>query len=377
MSLLKRILKKLRFTTDLGKKTALQTFSKTAGTYFTSKDESLFNLINTEKVEKENVPHYFDKLSESLYKNLASSGVSYKDLCRIIAGKMAYNRSGFTPDQVQQTLVDAYCKTNGIFQEVMFDFIYRDNNQNFIQEGTSIFGKVNPATIQIISNEIRENGYSVLPFKLPEDVVKGIVQRSKQLEYTFMDDSLKGIHPKGKIEDFDKFPYVKANASEEDLKKDDQIMGICMDPLLVSILQTTLKAKVDLWHLSMWWSFKIKNPSDVAAQYFHYDLDTVRWLKIFIYLTDVTTNTGPHIAIPGTHKLGGKNYELLSKRYDRITDNEMSRLQVGKAEEFEGPAGTIIIGDTRCWHKGKELIEGNRLILQPTFSPTWFIKKLV
>ena len=377
MSLLKRILKKLRFATALRKKAAFQTFSTTGGTYFTSKDESLFNLIKTEKVKKEDVLPYFDKLSESLYKNLESSGVSYKDLCRIIAGKMAYNRSGFTPDQVQQTLVDAYCKTNGIFQEVMFDFVYRDHNQNFIQEGTSIFGKVDTATLENISEEIRNNGYSVLPFRVPEDIIRGIVQNAKQLEYTFMDDSLTGKLPKGKIEDFNDFPYAKANAAEEDLKKDNQIMKICMDPLLVSILQTTLKAKVDLWHLSMWWSFKIKNPSSVAAQYFHYDLDSIRWLKIFVYLTDVNTNKGPHVAIPGTHKLGGKNYKLLSKRYDRITDEEMSRLQVGKVKEFEGPAGTIIIGDTRCWHKGKELSEGNRLILQPTFSPTWFIKKLV
>ncbi len=377
MSILKRISKKLRFVSALKKKSIFQNFSRSSVTYFTSDDENLFNLLKTKSVEKKDVPEYFDKLSESLHKNLVSSGVSYKDLCRIVAGKIAYNRSGFTPDQVQQTLVDAYCKTNGVFQEVMFDFLYRDHNQNLIKEGTSIFGKVDLPTIKNISEEINTNGYSVLPFKIPGDVIKDIVQRAKQLEYTFMDDSLKGKFPKGKIDDFDNFPYVKANAAEEDLKKDNKIMSICTDPVLISILQTALKAEVDLWHLSMWWSFKIKNPSDIAAQYFHYDLDTIRWLKIFIYLTDVDTNKGPHIAIPGTHKLGGKNYKLLSKRYDRITDDEMSRLQIGKVEEFEGPAGTIIIGDTRCWHKGKELIEGNRLILQPTFSPTWFIKKLV
>jgi hypothetical protein len=377
MNILKRIYKKLRFVAALKKKATFQNFSQSTGTYFTSADQALFNLFTTESVEKKDVPEYFDNLSRALHKNLVSSGVSYYDLCRIVAGKIAYNKSGFTPDEVQQTLVDAYCKTNGILQEVMFDFLHRDHNQNLIKEGVSIFGKVDLPTIKNISEEISNNGYSVLPFKIPEDMIKEIMQRAKQLEYTFMDDSLKGKFPKGKIDDFNDFPYAKANASEEDLKKDDKIMSICTDPVLISILQTTLKAKVDLLHLYMWWSFKIKNPSDIAAQYFHYDLDSMRWLKIFIYLTDVDTNKGPHVAIPGTHKLGAKNYTLLGKRYNRITDEEMSKLQIGKVEEFEGKAGTIIIGDTRCWHKGKEVVEGNRLILQPTFAPTMFMKKQV
>ena len=45
-----------------------------------------------------------------------------------------------------------------------------------------------------------------------------------------------------------------------------------------------------------------ENQKKDNAQYYHYDLDYKRFLKIFIYLTDVTEESGPHIFIEGTHK---------------------------------------------------------------------------
>lgn len=376
---LKKIAKKARFVSSLAKKAAFQkiTTGPTGTSYLTEKEKALKRLIDQTAIEKSETEKYFTELGDRLYNYLVSSGISYKDICQIIAGKMTYTRSGFTPDKVQQVLVDNYCKTNGIFQEAFFDFLYRDHDQKLIVEGDSpLFGKVDIELVDKFSTEIRDNGYVVLPFKVPQSIVSSIVDWSKDIDYSIIDDSLNGNFFKSKI-NFDETKYTKALASEDDLKSNKDVMRICTDPLLLSILQTVLKSKVDLWNLTMWWSFKTDKPSDVAAQYFHYDLDSLRWLKIFVYLTDVGPENGPHTAIPGTHQLGGKNYDLLKKRYNRISDREMEQKQAGEITEFYGPAGTIIIADTRCWHKGKEVLKDRRLILQPTFSPTYFIKKLI
>jgi hypothetical protein len=377
MGFIAKVKKRLRFEYFLTKKAAQQKFSAATKTYLNSRESTLKDLLVKKNVGKDQTQQYFNSLSDSLHDNLVNSGISYRDFCDLISAKLTYSRSGFTPDKVQQILVDSYCKTNGLFQEVMFDFLYRDHKQDLLPaEKTSIFGNVDRLTIDKTIQEVRDTGYSVLPFKLPKDLIDKIVGWSKDLTYTIIDDSLSGKYPKAKV-DFSNMPYTKASASEDDLKSNETIMKICQDPVLATILQSVLQAPVDLWHLSMWWSFKTGKASSEAAQVFHYDLDTVRWLKVFVYLTDVGPNNGPHIAIPGSHQLGGKNYQLLRKRYDRISDEEIAAKQVGEVTEFQGAAGTIIIGDTRCWHKGKEVLEGNRLILQPTFSPTLFLKKLV
>ena len=42
----------------------------------------------------------------------------------------------------------------------------------------------------------------------------------------------------------------------------------------------------------MWWSNFGNVPSSEAAQLYHYDLERVKWLKIFFYLTDVNDYNG-------------------------------------------------------------------------------------
>ena len=117
--------------------------------------------------------------------------------------------------------------------------------------------------------------------------------------------------------------------------------------------------------------------SSEAAQLYHYDLDHMKWLKVFFYLSDVTTEQGPHTYIPVSHKIGRKNYKILQRGYARVTDAEMKDMQSEEPCSLLGEAGTVIIGDTKCFHKGTPVVAGSRLVLQPTFGPSEFFKKLV
>ena len=117
----------------------------------------------------------------------------------------------------------------------------------------------------------------------------------------------------------------------------------------------------------------LKNNSEEAAQFFHFDLERVKWLKVFIYLDDVDKYKAPHTYIEGSHINNTKPEELLKKGYKRIKDSEVSKYyKTNKIKSIIGKAGTIIIGDTKCWHKGGNIKKGKRTILQLEFASSLF-----
>ena len=65
-------------------------------------------------------------------------------------------------------------------------------------------------------------------------------------------------------------------------------------------------------------SFFISNPLETSenekyknAQYFHWDNDFTKFVKLYIYLNDVNYDNGPHIFIPETHKLKSKTINFV------------------------------------------------------------------
>jgi hypothetical protein len=120
----------------------------------------------------------------------------------------------------------------------------------------------------------------------------------------------------------------------------------------------------------MWWSRPFHGKASTeAAQLYHFDMDRIKFLKFFFYLTDVTPETGPHCYVRGSSKR--KPAPIL--RDGRISDEEIDR-HYPKADLVEicGGTGSIIAVDTRGWHKGKALTQGERLLLQFEFTNSMF-----
>jgi hypothetical protein len=124
----------------------------------------------------------------------------------------------------------------------------------------------------------------------------------------------------------------------------------------------------------MWWNTDFqKEPDSEAAQFFHFDMDRIKWLKFFFYVTDVDDNCGPHSFVEGSHKDGGIPFSMTSKGYSRLSDEEViNHYGKEKIKVFAAPKGTIIAEDTRGLHKGTNVIEGHRLIFQIQFSNSLF-----
>jgi hypothetical protein len=157
---------------------------------------------------------------------------------------------------------------------------------------------------------------------------------------------------------------------EEPALTSPEVQEFATDPLMGLIAQKYLGQPVLMDEVAFWWTTnKRAEDANVNAQQFHQDRDRLSFLKFFIYLTDVTPNTGPHVYLKGSH-----NHIPRSLRGDgRKTDEAVRSAGLwDNVTEICGPAGTLMAVDTIGLHKGKTPIDSDRLALENEFATSLF-----
>lgn len=139
-------------------------------------------------------------------------------------------------------------------------------------------------------------------------------------------------------------------------------MDIVNNPDILASMASILGCKPTISNLSAWWSVAGKSPAQ-GPEKFHRDIDDWMFIKLFLYLTDVTEEAGPHVFVRGSHRIP----KLLQVR--RHEDDEVKR-EFGEENvlQFTGPAGTAFLENTFGFHKGTPPRAVNRLIFQAQYS---------
>ena len=158
------------------------------------------------------------------------------------------------------------------------------------------------------------------------------------------------------------------------------LFEILLSPAVLNLVAATLGATPALINLSSWWSFAREGEAR-EAQLFHMDLDDYRFCKVFIYLTDVEEDTGPHTYVPTTHRLDV--IKAARERADdpgafttwyieslRKTDEEVVRHFGIDPVNITGKAGSCMLVNTFGLHKGTKPERADRLLCQATFGVT-------
>lgn len=117
-----------------------------------------------------------------------------------------------------------------------------------------------------------------------------------------------------------------------------------------------------------WFSFPVDNLRPMSAQNWHWDCDRIRWLKVFVYVTDVISSNGPHSFVSGSHR----HWRVPSINSRASAEDINASYLESDLKTFLGPRGTVIFEDTRGFHKGTPLTSGHRLILQLEFATDEF-----
>jgi hypothetical protein len=286
-------------------------------------------------------------------------------------GYKSFLKTGISPPNVYAANVDLFCKTNGVYTEEFSNKINKANPPLFSERNAEgILGKFSQDDYLNITDKLNEKGYYILDKTISPDVCNELRTLALTIPALIPPAYDKKIlydpsNPKAEIYRFDM----------QDLMQNETIQKLIIDPVLINFARAYLGGEPIFDFPAMWWSTSIKKEaSSEAAQLFHFDLDRVKWLKVFIYVNDVSIENGPHSYIEGSHRPGSKPMELLKRGYVRVPDEDLRVYY--KPELFKvvcGNAGSIFLGDTKCWHKGMALKSGHRLVFELEYTNSLFV----
>jgi hypothetical protein len=141
-----------------------------------------------------------------------------------------------------------------------------------------------------------------------------------------------------------------------------EIVNIANSPEILKLAEGYLGCQPTISNMQLWWSFPGHEKSE-EAENFHRDVDDWKFIKLFIYLTDVDIESGPHVYV---QKSINSHRHLPIKRY-----NDAS------IEKYFGPEniktmvalkGSAFMEDTFGFHKGQLAKNNRRLVLQVQYS---------
>lgn len=249
-----------------------------------------------------------------------------------------------------------------------------------IKKSKGILGELDTQVVSKISNSIHENGYYVFDTRLDEKSLTSIKSFMENVPVAY-----RSSHTETTPSKIDSYLKCKENSNRFDLIKTDycneneDILRLISDENFLHIANEYLNTKPILDIIAIWWNKTIpenlsKEDKEIlknkSAQMFHHDMDRLKFLKFFIYMTDVDLDTGPHVYVRKSN-LKSPSYILKDGRY---SDEMISENAGEDIISFCGPKGSIIAVDTRGLHKGMEVNTSERLLFQLEFSNSLFGK---
>ena len=246
-----------------------------------------------------------------------------------------------------------------------------------LPESKGVLGVLDNDRLAAIGGQLRKSGYYVFPDRLSDSTCDRLTAfaLSQECETRPMDGEVgTGGRPRRTIYDPADVQSVRYDFSQAQVINIPEVQALLSDLSIIAIAQEYLECRPVADVSALWWHTAFgTGPDKEAAQYFHFDLDRVKWLKFFIYLTDVNGDNGPHSFVAGSHRSGGIPQTLLQRGYSRLDDGDVTSSYRGDTLiEFVAPRGTILAEDTRGLHKGRHVRSGHRLMLQLQFSNSLF-----
>jgi len=284
-----------------------------------------------------------------------------KNLYRVGVGYRSFTKEGKTPERAYQSLVNLFTQTNGYSNDFLNHFTRRtssckrgsqvsENLQKLRSQGLVEFGKL-------------LNQTQCMQLKMWAETAPGTPKPDGDYG-----EIVNYLTCKNKIDTFHLRPA--------DLLKRVEIQELISHPKIISLAGDYFGGTPFLSACVGWWSTSNRVASDSAlqsAQMFHFDMDRIKWLKLFLYINDVSEQNGPHVFVEGSHRSGSQPKAIRRKGYQRILDQEIARFYPPeKVKSIVGPAGTAFLADTRGYHKGLTPVKGERLVFVIEFSSGLF-----
>ena len=296
---------------------------------------------------------------------------------RLLLGIIVFSVTGKTPGYAYQSMIRLFCMSSGRSNDVLSNAVEMLHPKYKIHKAEGVLGDVAESELIRIASVIATQGYYVFPQQLPTALCDRLFDFALESECLASptDHDPPGT-PARRVARYERESptAVRYDFDAQMVIDNADVQQLMADASLLALAQCYLGCRPVMDVMTMWWHTKHSaNPDKIAAQFYHFDMDRLKWLKIFIYLTDVGPHSGPHYFVAGSHRSGGIPERLRSKGYVRLTDQEVEDCYPRESFiEFTGRRGTIIAEDTRGLHKGQHVLQGDRLMLQLQYSNSLF-----
>ena len=165
------------------------------------------------------------------------------------------------------------------------------------------------------------------------------------------------------------------------------LLEVANHPDVLAAAEAHLGCVPTIYGAYLWWSFGGHPTIGPQNNSLHRDGDDVGFCTLFVYLSDVDLDSGPHVFIRMTHRgeamerlmasgpprrviVDGREEDLkgLNCRIGYLNDPLYETVFSRAVERLCGPAGTAMLIDTYGLHKGELPRKGDRLIFMVRYG---------
>ena len=273
-----------------------------------------------------------------------------------------------TPFVAAVSLRRLFCLTNGRLNNGLGKASAVLHPPQPIGDPSGVLGEMDVAALDRVCGALERDGFYVFERKLDPAICDEVYRWANEIPGEPVPRPADAPHHL--VYDREALIAPKYQFDEATILSSEHLRALTTDVSMVALAQRYLGCRPINDLVACWWSAPFgDSPSSEAAQLFHFDMDRIRFLKFFVYLTDVGPEQGPHVFVRGSHL--EKPRGLL--RDGRIPDHELlSYYSPEDVVEITGERGTILAVDTSGYHKGKAVNAGERLLFQVEYANSLF-----
>ncbi len=181
-----------------------------------------------------------------------------------------------------------------------------------------------------------------------------------------------------------------ARYSARDVCTAPHLLYLANDPRIISTVHKYLGAVPTIQFVTAWWSFANRTEAR-EAQLYHTDYHGCKFLKLFIYMTEVDMDSGPHVFVAGSARANAIKdaFAKLRKKDPGMFENVVHKWQEQNAQTTKnrksddvieslfdaediiyicGKKGDGFLENTSGMHKGQLPTVKDRLVFQVVYT---------
>ncbi len=288
---------------------------------------------------------------------------------KVLEGYERYAKTGLNDELTYMRFREAFTETQGRSNRVFSNVISDHIGKTDYDYSQTIFGDDVDAenTVKTGLYHLKHYGFYKTKLQVPSEMVKSL----KDKILTGMEGD-HGSDVEKAIQGTDDAP-LQIKGKHGWLATFDEMYRISGDPILLAMVQEYMGVppifNTPVAFLNSARANVTQKELSATAQLYHHDLHRLQFVKLFIYLTDVDMDSGPHTLIKGTHR--DRPREMWAD--GRHTDEAITKSGLIDDEvNIVGPAGTVFLVDTSALHKGANPTSRHRLMAQVQYTNSLF-----